>query len=178
MRTRAEENGFIFVLTGNGKGKTTSALGQALRFLGHGKKVAVVQFMKGLITGEIMASQKYLLDITWINCGEKRLVNKLSPSQSDIDEAMVGLEHARQAVFSDRYDLVILDEINVAIDFGLIPLDAVMDIINKKPKWLYLGLTGRGAPEEIITAADLVTEMKEIKHPFNKHIPARKGFDF
>jgi cob(I)alamin adenosyltransferase len=170
--------GLVFVHTGDGKGKTTAALGLALRALGHGRKVFIAQFMKGRDYGETMAAAKYLPGLTWYKCGRESFIRKGHPAPVDIELAQKGFEVAREAVFSGKYDMVILDEINVAVDFQLIPLSAVLDLIKNKPESLYLGLTGRNASPEIIDQADLVTEMKEIKHPFSKGIPAKEGFEF
>ncbi len=172
------KNGLVFVYTGNGKGKTTAALGLALRAIGHGRKVLIIQFMKGRDYGETLAAEKYLPDLTLCKCGQDSFVIKNNLSPLDIELAQKGLEIAREAVYSERYDLVILDEIIVAINFDLVALHDVLDLMKNKPEMVDLGLTGRYAPPEIIELADLVTEMKEIKHPFSKGVPAREGFEF
>ena len=173
-----DERGLVFVHTGNGKGKTTAALGLALRALGHGRKIFMVQFMKGQNYGEALAAAQYLPGLTLYKCGRKSFIRKGHLSPADIELAQKGFAVAKDAVFSGKYDMVILDEINVAVDFQLISLVSVLDLIKNKPVSLYLGLTGRNAPLEIIELADLVTEMKEIKQPFSKGIPAQKGFEF
>ncbi|MGI6215915.1 MAG: cob(I)yrinic acid a,c-diamide adenosyltransferase [Syntrophomonadaceae bacterium] len=172
------EKGLVFVHTGNGKGKTTAALGLALRAIGYGRKVLMIQFMKGRNYGELYAAEKYLPNLTLYKCGQDSFVMKNNPSQLDIELARKGLEMAKEAVSSGEYDMIILDEINVALDFNLIPLEEVIELIKNKPEKLDLGLTGRYAPKEIIELADLVTEMKEIKHPYSKGIPAREGFEY
>ncbi len=171
-------HGYVFLHTGNGKGKTTAALGLALRAVGHGKRVFMAQFMKGRDYGEWLAAEKYLPDLVLHKCGRDSFVIKGDLSPIDIELALEGLEAAKTAMYSGKYDMVILDEINVAVDYKLIPLDAVLDLIKNKPKELYLGLTGRYAPPEFIELADLVTEMKEIKHPYTKGFAGRKGFEF
>jgi len=171
-------NGLVFVHTGNGKGKTTAALGLALRALGYGEKIFMVQFMKGRDYGEARAAAKYLPGLTLYKCGRESFIRKGDLSPIDIELAQKGFAVAKEAVFSGKYNMVILDEINVAIDFQLIPLSAVLELIKNKPEGLYLGLTGRGAAPEIIELADLVTEMREIKHPFSKGIPASEGFEY
>ena len=164
--------------TGNGKGKTTAALGLALRALGYGRKIFMAQFMKGRDYGETLAAAKYLPGLTLYKCGLDSFVRKGNPSTVDIELAQKGFATAREAVFSGKYDMVILDEINVAVDFQLIPLASVVDLLKNKPENLYLGLTGRNAAAEIIELADLVTEMKEIKHPYSKGVPAQEGFEY
>jgi cob(I)alamin adenosyltransferase len=175
---KKHEKGLVFVYTGNGKGKTTAALGLAIRAIGYGRKVLIIQFMKGRDYGETLALEKYLPSITLYKCGQDSFVMKNNLSPLDIELAQKGLEMAREAVYSESYDLVILDEINVAINFKLLPLQEVLDLIKNKPEKLDLGLTGRYAAPEIIELADLVTEMKEIKHPFSVGVPAREGFEF
>ncbi|MHB1419957.1 MAG: cob(I)yrinic acid a,c-diamide adenosyltransferase [Bacillota bacterium] len=176
---KKQKQGLVQVYTGNGKGKTTAALGQALRALGHGYKVLMVQFMKGSKNyGELQAAEGYLPDFTIIQSGRHDFVSKQNPEKIDIDLALQGLKIAREAILSGVYDLIILDEINVAIDFGLLPLVEVMELIATRPPTLDLILTGRYAPEEIIAAADLVSEVKEMKHHYNNGVEAREGIEF
>ncbi len=170
--------GLVFVHTGNGKGKTTAALGLALRAVGHGRKVLIIQFMKGGDYGEAVAAQKYLPNLSIYKFGQNTFVMKGNPSQLDIELAHKGLDLAKQAISAATFDLIILDEINVAVDFNLIQLDEVLDLIKNKPGNLDLGLTGRNAAPAVIELADLVTEMREIKHPFSLGIPAKAGFEF
>lgn len=170
--------GIVFVYTGNSKGKTTAALGLALRAIGHGRKVLMLQFMKGREYGESISAEKYLPNLTMKKLGQDSFVMKNNPSPLDIELAHKGLQLAREAINSGEYDLIILDEINVAIDFKLVPLDEVLELVRNKPEKLDLGLTGRYAAPEIIEIADLVTEMKEIKHPYNEGIPAKAGFEY
>lgn len=170
--------GSVFIYTGNGKGKTTAALGLALRAVGHGKKVFFLQFMKGRDYGEVVSAKQYLPNLTFYQSGLDNFVMKDNPSPVDIELARQGLEVARQVLASNEYDMVVLDEVNVALDFKLIPLDEVIDLIKNKPPEVDLGLTGRYAPAEIIELADLVTEMVEVKHPYNQGVPARKGFEY
>lgn len=170
--------GIVFVYTGNGKGKTTAALGLALRALGHGCKVFVVQFMKGRDYGEVLSAKQFLPNLIIYQSGLDSFVMKDNPSPVDIELARQGLEVAKKAITSGEFDMVILDEINVALDFKLVPLEEVVELIKTKPPELDLGLTGRYAPPEIIELADLVTEMVEIKHPYHQGAPARKGFEY
>ena len=167
----------IQIYTGDGKGKTTAALGLALRAVGHNLQVLVIQFMKGSQDyGEIKATEK-IANLTIEQFGRPDFVNPANPDPEDIDLAQKGLARAREAIQSKEFDLIILDEINVAIDFGLISEDEVLDIISSVEE-SELVLTGRHATPKIIEAADLVTEMKEIKHYFQKGIKSRKGFDY
>jgi cob(I)alamin adenosyltransferase len=171
------EKGLVHIYTGPGKGKTTAALGLGLRAAGAGNKVHVVQFMKGRRYSEIDSIEK-LPDFTISQHGRDEFVSKENPEKIDIDLAQKGFSYAKEIVKSGKYDLIILDEINVAIDFNLISLDDVLKLINEKPKKLELVLTGRYADPELIKIADVVTEMLEIKHPYQQGIMARKGIDF
>jgi cob(I)alamin adenosyltransferase len=173
----AFKKGYIQVYTGNGKGKTTAALGLGLRASGDGNKVIMLQFMKGRRYSEIDALLK-IENFTIIQHGRDEFVSKEDPEQIDIDLARGGFEKSKEILLSGEYDMVILDELNVAVDFGLIPLDEALELICSKPENVELILTGRGAPEEFIEAADLVTEMREIKHFYQKGVEARKGIEF
>ncbi|MBN1572211.1 MAG: cob(I)yrinic acid a,c-diamide adenosyltransferase [Deltaproteobacteria bacterium] len=170
--------GLVQVYTGNGKGKTTAALGLAFRASGHGLKTYIVQFMKGdIYYGELGAAEKMPETITIRQMGRPDFVDKKNPAQIDIEMAEKALKLAKELITSGDYDLVVLDEINVALDFGLIRLDDVLELINKKPPEVELILTGRYAPKEIIEMADLVTEMVEVKHPYNAGVEARVGIE-
>jgi len=170
--------GIVIVITGNGKGKTTAAMGQALRALGHGFKVLVIQFMKGKKYGEVLCAEKLLPNLRIIPCGLDSFVMKDNPAPVDIELARQGLKLAKEAIVSGEYQMVILDEINVALDFKLIPLEEVLDLIRNKPDSIDLVLTGRYAPQEIIDLADTVSEVKEIKHHYAKGIKERAGIEF
>jgi cob(I)alamin adenosyltransferase len=170
--------GLVFVYTGNGKGKTTAAMGHALRAAGHGLKVLVIQFMKGKKYGEVIAAEKYLPDITIIQSGLDSFVMRKNPAPVDIDLAQQGLNVAKKALSSSEYDLVILDEINVAMDFDLISIDDVVALIKSKAPAIDLILTGRYAPPEIVELADTVSDIQEIKHHYAKGIKERAGIEF
>ncbi len=169
--------GMIHVITGDGKGKTTAALGIGMRAVGRGLKVCMIQFMKGYEYGEIAAA-KGLGGFDIVQFGRAEFVNKDNPEEVDIKEAVKALERAKEAVNSGKYDIVILDEVNVALDFGLIGLDSVLGLVRGKPKNLELVLTGRNAGQELVDLADYVSEVREIKHPYRKGIGARKGIEF
>jgi cob(I)alamin adenosyltransferase len=168
--------GMIHVITGDGKGKTTAALGIGMRAVGRGLKVCMVQFMKGYEYGEIAAA-KELEGFDIFQFGRAEFVNKENPEQVDIQEAVKALEHAKKVVSSGKYDIVILDEVNVALDFKLIGLEDVLGLAKGKPKNIELVLTGRNAGQELVELADYVSEVREIKHPYRKGIGARKGIE-
>jgi cob(I)alamin adenosyltransferase len=168
----------IQVYTGNGKGKTTAAIGQGIRALGHRHRVIMIQFMKGDPNyGEITSLKKFR-NFKIIQSGLPSFVEKGNPSNEDIRLAQKGLELAKQVLEKKRYQMVILDEINVAIDYGLLKLNDVLKLIKICPKQTELVITGRYASQEIMGLADLVTEVKEIKHPYQKGFVSRKGIDY
>jgi cob(I)alamin adenosyltransferase len=175
-----ETQGLIIVHTGNGKGKTTAALGMGLRAWGQGLRVLVVQFIKGSWKyGELAAAEKLGPDFVIRQMGGGFVRNA---KEEAMVEHCAAAEAALQAVtaeiMSGEWDMIILDEINYAVKFGLISLDRVLEFLNNKPPLLHLVLTGREANPAIIDKADLVTEMKEIKHPYKKGIKAQKGVEF
>jgi cob(I)alamin adenosyltransferase len=172
------DRGLVIVITGNGKGKTTAAFGQALRAVGQGYRVFVLQFMKGRKYGEFIAAEKYLPHLTIRMSGLDSFVMRDNPTAIDIEWAQKGLDAAQKAIKSGKYDMIILDEINVALDFKLIALPEVIALIKNKPASLDLILTGRYAPVEIIELADTVSEVKEVKHHYNKGIKDRAGIEY
>lgn len=170
--------GYVHVYTGEGKGKTTAALGLALRALGHGLKVYVIHFMKGNIEyGELRAVKYLKPNLTIQQMGRETFVSREHPDPEDIALARRAFQLAQQVVNGGEYDIVILDEINCALDYQLITVGEVCRLIKEKPDQIELVLTGRGAPKEIIEAADLVTEMREIKHYYQKGVTSRKGIE-
>ena len=170
--------GLVIVITGNGKGKTTAAFGQALRAVGQGYKVLIVQFMKGRKYGEFIAAQKYLPHLTIHRSGLDSFVMRDNPAAVDIELAQQGFELAKKAITGGKYNMVILDEINVAVDFKLVDLKQVVEMIKNKPPALDLILTGRYAAKEIIKLADTVSEIKEIKHHYAAGIKDRAGIEY
>ena len=169
----------IQVYTGNGKGKTTASLGLCFRASGHGFRSKIFFFMKGFIEyGELGASQKTGGLIEVEQCGRASFVSKENPDPVDVRMAREGFAKAVEAIRSGEYDIVVLDELNVALDFKLIDLDAVLDLLDDMPEGLELIITGRYAPEEILERADLITEMREIKHYYQKGVESRKGIEF
>lgn len=173
-----DKRGLVMVITGNGKGKTTSAFGQALRAVGQGYRICIIQFMKGRKYGEVKAAEKYLPDITYYQFGLDSFVMRDNPAPVDVEYARQGFEKAKEICSSGKYDMVILDEINVAVDFNLIPEEELLELINTKPAELDLILTGRYAPEKLKEIADLVSEVTEIKHHYNAGIKDRAGIEY
>jgi len=172
------EKGLVQVYTGNGKGKSSAAFGLALRAIGRGLKVYIIQFIKGGFDyGELYIVDK-LPNLTLKAFGRGKFVTEKPPGKADVEPAEEAFALAEGVVKSGEYDIVILDEINVALNLKLIQIEKVLELIKNKPKHVELVLTGRYAPNEIIEAADLVTEMKEVKHPFNKGFQARKGIEY
>jgi len=171
------KKGYIHFYTGDGKGKTTAAIGLGIRATGEGLKVIMIQFMKGRRYSEIDALRQ-IKNFTVVQFGRDEFVSKEKPEQIDIDLAQKGLIYVKETVQKGQYDLVILDEINVAIDFHLISLEDVIKLLEKKPETLELVLTGRYASPEIIKHADIVSEILEIKHPYQKGVLSRKGIDW
>ncbi len=168
------EKGYVQVYTGNGKGKTTAAIGLSMRAFGAGLKVIFIQFMKGRYTSEMKSFEK--LGIEFFQGGRPEFIIG-SPSKEDIDAAVKTLDKAKKAVSSGMYDLVVLDEINVAVYMKLISEDDVIDLVKSKSEHTEVVLTGRYATERIINMADLVTEMKEIKHYYTKGVEQRNGIE-
>ena len=173
--------GLTIVYTGKGKGKTTAALGIVLRAVGYGKKICMIQFIKGSWHYGEMDSSKRLepeLEMVAIGKGFVGIIDDKTPREVHEKIASEAIKICKEKINSKKYDIVILDEINYAINLDLIKLDDVLEIIKSKPQELDLILTGNYAREEVIELADLVTEMKEIKHPFKQGIKAKKGIDF
>ena len=170
--------GLVQVYTGKGKGKTTAALGLSLRAAGHGFKVLVVQFLKGGIAyGELRSAKRLSPYLKIIPTGRECFVDKKNPHPIDRRCARQGWALARESVMSRKYRLVILDEVNVAVDYGLVPLEGLLDLMKHKPPDVELILTGRSAKPEVIRQADLVTEMKEVKHYYRKGVESRIGIE-
>lgn len=173
MRSK-KDLGLIHVYTGDGKGKTTTAMGLALRAIGHGFKVCMIQFMKGIKYGEhFVADRIQGFDI--FQFGAAKHVTKGEPREMDLKLASRGIEFAKGAM--DEYDIVILDEVCVAINFGALNEEQVIEAIKNKPAEVELILTGRYASSGIVSMADYVTEMKEVKHPFKEGMVARIGIE-
>jgi cob(I)alamin adenosyltransferase len=182
-REPKQTRGLVIVNTGDGKGKTTASLGLAVRAAGNGFRVLIIQFIKGRWkTGESQSLLKLAPNIQIVRMGMGFTIERLRDSRIPMEEheeaATRAFERAREVVLADEYDMIVLDEILGSIKANLIGLDDVLGLIRDKPERLHLVLTGRGAPPELVDAADLVTEMKMIKHPFQQGIKAQRGIEF
>lgn len=171
-------SGLILVNTGNGKGKTTASLGLCMRALGHNQTVGFLQFMKGSKNyGEVKLAS-VLPNFTLVQSGQESFVSYENPDPVDIRMAQEGFELAKRWFEEDTYDLIVLDEILVAVAFKLISVEQVLDLVKNKPSHLNLVLTGRYAAPEIIEIADTVTEMTEQRHAYQKGVEAKAGMEF
>jgi cob(I)alamin adenosyltransferase len=172
------KTGIVQVYTGNGKGKTTAAVGLGLRAVGHGMKVFMLQFMKGDPNyGELLVL-KSIPGFDYLQSGLPTFVVKGEPSEEDLRLARQGLKKARELLAEGKYHVVILDEINCAVDYGLLSVEDVVSLIEMKPPNVELVLTGRRAPKEIMDMADLVSEVREVKHPYGRGLEGREGIEY
>lgn len=181
ISSQMPERGLVLVYTGKGKGKTTAALGIVLRAVGHGYKVGMIQFIKGeWYYGELTGSKRLEPEFEMIAAGKGfvGIIDDDHPIEDHQNAAVRALALAKEKIVSGSYDIMILDEINYAAKLKLISEQDILDIIAAKPIKMSLVLTGNYAPDSVIAAADLVTEMKEIKHPYQQGIKAKKGIDF
>ena len=175
------QKGLVIVFTGDGKGKSSAALGITLRAFGHKMYVSFVQFIKSQSdTGESRACERLAPEIEFVSLG-KGFVNccgNTAPMDEHKKAAAEALTAARQRIHSASWDVVVLDEINIAVKLGLVDIRDVLDLVRNKPPELHLILTGRDAHLDLIAAADMVTEMRDLKHPYNSGVPAQKGIDY
>ena len=174
-------DGLVVVYTGGGKGKTTAALGLALRALGYGKRVRMIQFIKGSWHYGEMSSSARLepeFELMAVGRGFVGIMDDTSSIQQHRDTAAQAVRLARDSMGSGRYDVVILDEVNYAISMGLVDEDDILEMVRRRPPGVDVVLTGNHASDRMMDVADLVTEMREIKHPFRRGIRARKGIDY
>ena len=176
-RQAGTRKGLVVVNTGHGKGKTTAALGVVLRAWGRGMRVIIIQFVKTRTGnyGENRAAKKLGIEMIPMGEGFTWLSKDIEKDKATAREAW---ELARQKICSDEYDLVVLDELTYPLTYGWVPVQEVIDVLRQRPEGLHVIITGRDAPEELIEYADLVTEMQEIKHPFNKGLKAQPGIEF
>lgn len=185
-----ESLGLVHVITGDGKGKTTSSLGLALRAIGNNLKVHMIQFLKSGFTGELYSAKKLGFEIEQFGVDALKEKQKhlqefadktgafvFQPDIKEKDAAMQGWEHAKNIIKSSNYDVIILDEINCVLEKGLIPLDEVLEIVKEHGK-VELIFTGRDAPKELMEAADYVNVIQRVKHPWQKGIVARRGIEY
>ena len=177
--TKKSAKGLVQIFTGEGKGKTTAALGTVLRAAGHGLKISIIFFIKGRSSQGEYKALAALPNVKVASFGLRQFIyknNVINPAEKA--QAQAALAAAREDITSGKFDLVVLDEVNVAIYFRLLEVQEVLRLIKDKPPQVELILTGRNADKKLIAAADLVTEMGKIKHPFDKGIKARKGIEF
>ena len=178
MLVAKKNKGLVQVFTGNGKGKTSAALGTVLRASGHGLRIYIVFFMKGKYPYGEFSTLSKLPNVDIASFGLRCLIDPANINPEEIEQAKLALSAAREAMLSGNYDIVVLDEVNVALHFKLIELDEVVRLIGEKPQNVELILTGRYADAKLIELADLVTEMVKLKHPYDKGVKARKGIEY
>lgn len=175
---RPLRRGLVQVFTGDGKGKTSAAIGAVVRALGQGLRVYISFFMKGAHPSGERNILSQLSNVTMESFGTGEFIERANIKPEDIKQAKRGLAAARKAMLSGNYDLVVLDELNLAIARNLVELDEVLKLIDDKPEGVELIFTGRQANSELIKSADLVTEMLKIKHPYDEGVAARKGIEY
>lgn len=169
--------GLLMVNTGNGKGKTTAALGLIFRALGHGHKVCLIQFLKGSWKyGELEAAERFkdLLDVHVLGKG----FTWTSTKEVHTEAGLKAWEFAKETLGSGKYQLVVLDELTYLMNYGMVPEEEVVDCLAHRPEGLHVVVTGRDAPPSLIRIADLVTEMREVKHPYQSGVQAQKGIEY
>ena len=184
MNKSLKRKGLVIINTGNGKGKTTAALGLALRAVGQRMRVMIVQFIKGNFRyGELRSIKRLAPDVEISPRGRGCITVVCGrPSEASEEEhrkaSMEAFNYAREVIQSNRYDLVVLDEVTYLVNFGFLPVESLLDLIRTRPSHLHLVLTGRNAHPALIEASDLVTEMREVKHPYHQGVEAQKGIEF
>ena len=181
MKRYRLKEGYVHLITGDGPGKTTSAIGLAIRAMGNGLKVCIVQFMKSNQTGKEYGELNFLKgskNIMIKQFGTGFFLKKGKYSSKDRHIAAEGLKFAKKIMFSGKVDLIILDEVNVALDFGLLNIEDVLTLIKSKPKNVELILTGRNAPKELYKEVDYAVLINSLKHPYDQGVQARKGIEY
>jgi cob(I)alamin adenosyltransferase len=170
----------IIVFTGHGKGKTTAAIGMALRGVGHRQRILMIQFIKGFWpSGELEAAKSLGPYFEIVPMGKGFIHHRSRGADAEDRKAVLGAwDFFKEQMTSGRYDMIILDEVHNAISYDLLPIEEVLETLKRRPRQLHLVLTGRNADPRITEVADLVTEMKEIKHPFKRGVKARKGIEY
>ncbi len=174
---RVMKQGLVQIYTGDGKGKTTAALGLALRAAGRGLTVFIAQFAKGVFYGELQALKRFEPQITLHQYGRKTFIHD-EPTEEDVRLAREGWREIQEVMARGNCDLLILDEVGIALHYRLVTLEEVRELIRRRPETVELVLTGRKIPKKLYPQADLVTEMREIKHYYNAGVAARKGIEF
>jgi len=178
MTDKPFTKGLVEIFTGSGKGKTSTALGMVLRALGHGLRVHIIFFMKGNYPYGERNMLPQLANVSFQSFGHEQFVDPQNVKSEEREQAGEALQAARAAIASGKFDLVVLDEVNVAVAWKLIEVEDLLKLIEEKPQNVELILTGRYADQRLIERADLVTEMVEVKHPYQKGIKARKGIEY
>jgi cob(I)alamin adenosyltransferase len=178
MTHKRLKQGLIQVYTGDGKGKTTCALGLAFRAIGQGFRVFMVQFLKSGDTGEVEAARRLAPDFTIHSFGVKGFPKLSDPDPQTRERVREAFTLAREVILAGDHDLVILDEINLSLTYGLVPLPEMLEVLRQRPPHVEVVLTGRAAPPELVECADLVTEMRPVKHYFEAGIKARRGIEW
>ena len=178
MTDKTLTNGLVEIFTGNGKGKTSAALGLVMRALGHGLTVHIIFFMKGNYLYGERNTLAQLSNVSFLSFGHEDFVDPQNVKPEEREQAVEALHAAREAITSGKFDIVVLDEVNVAVSWKLIEIEEVLKLIGEKPPNVEVILTGRYADQRLIEMADLVTEMVEVKHPYQKGIMARKGIEY
>jgi len=178
MTPKHLKQGLIQVYTGDGKGKTTCALGLALRAVGQGFKVFMIQFLKTDRTGEAEAAQRLAPDFIIQSFGTPGFPRLTDPDPQTVEAAQQAFTLARRIILSGHNDLVILDEVNLSLVYGLVSLTEMLEVLRQRPAHVEVVLTGRGAPPELVEFADLVTEMRPVKHYFEAGVKARRGIEW
>ncbi len=178
MGTKTEEKGLLIVHTGKGKGKSSAAMGMVVRAIGHGMKVGVVQFIKGaMMTGEKAVFDAFPDQVEFKPMGEGFTWDTQDRAR-DIAVTRMAWEEVKRMIADPSYDMVLADELNIALRYDYLPLDEVLAVLEVRPPMTHVIITGRNAPEALIEAADLVTEMTQVKHPFRSGVKAQKGIEF
>lgn len=176
--TKTDEKGLVIVHTGKGKGKSTAGFGMVFRALGHGMKVGVVQFVKGSWdTGERWVLEKFPEQVTISALGEG-FTWETQDRARDIEMARGAWEQAKAMILDESYDMVLCDELNIVLRYDYLPVEEIIEVLKAKPEMKHVIITGRNAKDELMEAADLVTEMEMIKHPFRSGVKAQKGIEF
>ena len=178
MATKTQEKGLLIVHTGKGKGKTTAALGMVIRAIGHGKRVGVVQFVKGaMTTGEKAVFDAFPDNVTFKPMGEGFTWNTQDKTR-DIALAREAWDEVKRMIADPAYDMVLADELNIVLRYDYLPVDEVLEAVKNRDEMKHVIITGRNAPEALVEAADLVTEMTLVKHPFRSGVKAQAGIEF
>uniref|UniRef100_A0A7C5EM89 corrinoid adenosyltransferase n=1 Tax=Desulfobacca acetoxidans TaxID=60893 RepID=A0A7C5EM89_9BACT len=178
MTRKRLKQGLVQVYTGDGKGKTTCALGLALRAVGQGFRAHIIQFLKTDDTGEVQAARRLAPDFTIESFGHPGFPRLTDPDPQTRERAAQAFQRARQVIMAGEHDLVILDEVNLALAYNLVPLQAMLELLKARPPQVEVVLTGRNAPPELVELADLVTEMRPVKHYFEAGVKARRGIEW